>query len=193
MRHCCRLAVLALGVALVPGARADDVTDQINEALKAYQNHDTQTAIAALDAAANLLRQARAESLKKLLPPTPPGWSADEAQSTTVGVAMLGGGITASRAYHNGNQRVEVQIVTDSPVLQGLGALIGSPLATIGGMKTAVIGGRRMSYTESDHSYMTVVADKVIVRLEGNADTPDATLKSFIGAIDFTGIERLAH
>ena len=69
MRHCCRLAVLALGVALVPGARADDVTDQINEALKAYQNHDTQTAIAALDAAANLLRQARAESLKKLLPP----------------------------------------------------------------------------------------------------------------------------
>jgi hypothetical protein len=78
-------------------------------------------------------------------------------------------------------------------VLQGLGALIGSPLATIGGMKTAVIGGRRMSYTESDHSYMTVVADKVIVRLEGNADTPDATLKSFIGAIDFTGIERLAH
>jgi hypothetical protein len=193
MRHCCRLAVLALGVALVPGARADDVTDQINEALKAYQNHDTQTAIAALDAAANLLRQARAEGLKKLLPPTPPGWSADEAQSTTVGVAMLGGGITASRAYHNGNQRVEVQIVTDSPVLQGLGALIGSPLATIGGMKTAVIGGRRMSYTESDHSYMTVVADKVIVRLEGNADTPDATLKSFIGAIDFTGIERLAH
>lgn len=193
MRRCCWVAVLALGVAIVLGARADDVTDQINEALKAYQNHDTQTAIAALDAAANLMRQARAEGLKKLLPPTPPGWSADEAQSTAVGVAMLGGGITASRAYHNGDQRVEVQIVTDLPVLQGLGALIGSPLATIGGMKTVVIGGRRMSYTESDHSYMTVVADKVIVRLEGNADTPDVTLKSFIGAIDFAAIEKLAH
>lgn len=193
MRRCCWVAVLALGVAIVLGARADDVTDQINEALKAYQNHDTQTAIAALDAAANLMRQARAEGLKKLLPPTPPGWSADEAQSTAVGVAMLGGGITASRAYHNGDQRVEVQIVTDSPVLQGLGALIGSPLATFGGMKTVVIGGRRMSYTESDHSYMTVVADKVIVRLEGNADTPDVTLKNFIDAIDFAAIEKLAH
>ncbi len=140
---------------MVSGARADDVTDQINEALKAYQNHDTQTAIAALDAAANLMRQARADGLKKLLPPAPPGWSADEAESTAVGVAMLGGGITASRAYHNGDQRVEVQIMADSPVLQGLGALIGSPLAAIGGMKTVVIGGRRMSYTESDHSYMT--------------------------------------
>ena len=69
---------------------------------------------------ANLLRQARAEGLKKLLPPPPPGWTADAAESTAVSVAMLGGGITASRAYHNGIQRVEVQIVTDSPMLQGL-------------------------------------------------------------------------
>jgi hypothetical protein len=192
MRHCW-IAVLLLVAATMSGARADDVTDQINEALKAYQNHDTQTAVAALDAAANLMRQTRADGRKKLLPPTPPGWSADEAQSTAVGVAMLGGGIAANRAYHNGDQRVEVQIVTDSPVLQGMAALIGSPLATMGGMKTVVIGGRRMSYTESDHSYMTVVADEVIVRLEGNADTPDATLKSFIGAIDFAAIEKLAH
>ena len=100
---------------------------------------------------------------------------------------MLGGGITASRAYHNGGQRVEVQIVADLPMLQGLAALIGSPLAAIGGMKTVVIGGRRMSYTENDHSYMTLVADKVIVKIEGKQDTPDATLKSFIGAIDFAG------
>jgi hypothetical protein len=40
---------------------------------------------------------------------------------------------------------------------------------------------------------MTVVADKVIVRLEGNADTPDVTLKNFIDAIDFAAIEKLAH
>ena len=100
---------------------------------------------------------------------------------------MLGGGITASRTYHNGDQQVEVQIVADSPMLQGLAALIGSPLAAVGGMKTVVIGGRRMSYTENDNSYMTLVADKVIVKVEGNADTPDPTLKSFIGAIDFAG------
>ena len=106
---------------------------------------------------------------------------------------MLGGGITASRAYHNGNQRVEVQIVADSPMLQGMAALIGSPLAAVGGMKTVVIDGRRMSYTESDHSYMTLVADKVIVKVEGNADTPEPTLKSFIGAIDFAAIEKLAR
>ena len=193
MRLCCRIAAVLFSVATLSGARADDVTDQINEALKAYQNHDTQTAIAALDAASNLLRQSRADGLKKLLPPPPPGWTADAAESTSVSVAMLGGGITASRAYHNGIQRVEVQLVADSPMLQSLAALISSPLGAIGGMKTVVIGGRRMSYTENDHTYMTLVADKVIVKVDGNTDTPDATLKSFIGVIDFAAIEKHAH
>src|ERR1700761_7768155 len=127
-------AVLLTGIA-VHDARADEVTDQINEALKAYQNHDMQTAVAALDAAANLLRQGRADRLKRLLPLPPPGWTADAAESTAVSVALLGGGITASRAYHNGVQQVDVQIVADSPMLQGLAALVGGPLGTIGGMK----------------------------------------------------------
>ena len=78
-------------------------------------------------------------------------------------------------------------------MLQGMAALIGSPLAAIGGLKTVVIGGRRMSYSENDHSYMTLVADKIIVKIEGNAETPDPTLKSFIGAIDFTAIEKLVR
>jgi hypothetical protein len=187
------IATLLLAVVAASGARADDVTDQINEALKAYQNHDTQTAIAALDAASSLLRQSRAEGLKKLLPAVPPGWTADAAESTAVGAAMLGGGTTASRTYHNGSQRVEVQIMADSPMLQGMAALLGSPLAAMGGMKTVVVGGRRMSYTENDNSYMTLVADKVIVKLEGSKETPEPTLKSFIGAIDFAAIEKLVR
>ena len=64
-------------------------------------------------------------------------------------------------------------------LLQGMAALIGSPLAAVGGMKTVMIDGRRMSYTEIDHSYMTLVADKVIVKVEGNSGTPEPTLKSF--------------
>jgi hypothetical protein len=186
------LAAVLMVVAACP-TRADGVTDQINEALKAYQNHDTQTAIAALDAAGNLLRQSRADKLKALLPSVPPGWTADDAQSSAVGVALLGGGITASRAYRNGSQRVEVQIITDSPMLQAIAALLRSPLGEVGGMQTVVVGGRRMSYTENDPSYTTLVADKVIVKIDGNSATPDATLKSFIGAIDFDAMEKLAR
>jgi len=193
MRPSHGLAALLLLLGVASGARADDVTDQINEALKAYQNHDTQTAIAALDAATNLLRQSRADILKKLLPQPPPGWTADDAEASAVAAAMLGGGITASRTYQNGGQQVEVQIMADSPMLQGMAALLAGPFAAAGGMKTVVVGGRRMSYTDNDNSYMTLVADKVIVKIEGNKDTPEPTLKSFIGAIDFAGIEKLVR
>ena len=84
------IAALLLGIATASGARADDVTDQIDAALRAYQNHETQTAIAALDAASSLMRQSRADVLKKLLlPPPPPGWTADAAASSAISVAML--------------------------------------------------------------------------------------------------------
>jgi len=190
----CRcLVLLMLAVALPAVAHADDVTDQINEALKAYQNHDTQGTIAALDAAENLVREARADALKNLLPPVPAGWSADNPESTAVGVAMMGGGATASRTYHLDAQQVEVQIMGDSPMLQGLAALLSSPFAAAGGMKTVVIGGRRMSYAENDNSYMALVAGKVIVKVSGNNETPDPTLKSFVQAIDFAAIEKLVR
>jgi hypothetical protein len=189
MRRCLVLLLLAVGVPHV--VHADDVTDQINEALKAYQNHDTQAAIAALDAAENMVREGRADALKNLLPPVPPGWTADNADSTAVGVAMMGGGTTASRTYHLDAQQVEVQIMGDSPMLQGLATLLGSPFAAAGGMKTVVIGGRRMSYAENDNSYMALVADKVIVKVSGNKETPDPTLKSFVQAINFAAIEKL--
>jgi hypothetical protein len=193
MRFCHGIAGLLLGVATATGAAADDVTDQINEALKAYQNHDMQAALAALDAATNLMRQVRAESLKTLLPPVPPGWTADDPESSAIGVALLGGGTTANRVYHNGSQRVEVQIMADSPMLQGLAAVLSSPLAAVGAMKTVVVGGRRMSYAADENSFMALVAEKVIVKIEGGKDTPEPTLKSFIGAIDFAAIEKLAR
>ncbi|MEJ0017108.1 MAG: hypothetical protein WDN25_11190 [Acetobacteraceae bacterium] len=190
--HRIALATLLLATVLAGHARGDEVTDQINEALKAYQNQDVATAITALDAAANLLRQARAEALKQLLPPVPAGWTADDADATAIGAAMLGGGTTASRVYHNAAQRVEVQLLADSPMLQGMAALIGSPMAA-GAMKTVVVNDRRMAYTENDRSYMTLIGGKVVVTVQGDAETPDAALRSFIAAIDFTAIEKLAR
>ena len=40
---------------------------------------------------------------------------------------------------------------------------------------------------------MTLVADKVIVKVSGGADVLDAALKGCIGGIDFAAEERLAH
>jgi hypothetical protein len=190
---CCVLLLLLMTGMLASPARADDVTDQINQALAAYGKHDLPTAVAALEAAANLLRQAQADALKAVLPPAPSGWTADPVDTSAVGAAMLGGGTTVSRTYHNGDQQVDVQIITDSPLLQGMAALINSPMAAAAGMKTVVIGGRATSYGATDNSYMALVAGKTILKVTGNKVTPEATVRGFVAAVDFATLEKLTH
>jgi hypothetical protein len=191
LRH---LVLLLLGCAAgASAARADDISDQIDKAAAAYRAHDTQAAVAALEAASNMLHQARADKLKAFLPLPPPGWNADPAETSAVSAAILGGGTSASRTYHNGEQHVEVQITTDSPMLMGMAALLGSPMAAASGIKTVTIGGRPMSYTSNDNSYMTLVAEKVMVKVDGSKDIPDPILRTFVASIDFGGIEKLAH
>jgi hypothetical protein len=185
------LAVAAIGVAGI--ARADDVSDQIQRALSAYRQHDPQGALSALDAAANLLRQQRADALKGLLPLPPPGWTAEAAETTALSAAVLGGGTSASRTYRKGDEQVDVQITADNPMLQGMAALVSSPLAAASGIKTVVVGGRPMAYTPSDNGYMSLIGEKVIVKVEGNKQTPEPELRSFLAAMDFDAIEKLAH
>jgi len=186
------LSVLISAMHPLP-ARADDVTDQIDQALAAYQKHDLAVAVAALEAVANLLRQTQADALKAVLPAAPSGWTADPVDTSAVAAAMLGGVTTISRTYHNGDQQVEVQIVANSPMLQGMAALINSPLAAAASMKTVVIGGRPMSYAANDNSFMTMITGKSIVKVAGNKTTSDPTPRSFIAAVDFAMLEKLAH
>jgi hypothetical protein len=192
LRHCILPALLIAGAHPSP-VHADDVTDQIDQARKAYQQHDLPTAVAALEAAANLLRQAQADALKSVLPPAPPGWNADAIDTSAASAAVLGVGTTVSRTYHNGNQQVEAQIITDSPMLQGMAALINSPLAAAAGMKTVVIGGRPMSYTVNDNSFMTLVGGKTLVKVSGNKETLEPTLRGFMAAVDLAALEKLTR
>jgi hypothetical protein len=193
--HPVALALLtaAWSMTAVPAARADEVSDQIDKARTAWSAHDSQAAIVALEAAANLLRQARADALELLLPLPLLGWVAEAPETSSVSAAMLGGGTSASRTYHNDTQEVHVQITTDSPMLQGMAALLNSPLAVAAGVRSVTIRDRVVSYTESDNGYMTLVADKIIVKVDGSKTTPEASLRSFVAAIDFDAIEKLAR
>src|ERR1700733_13374033 len=139
-----RILVLSLLLAASP-AWADDVTDQINEALNAYGHKDLPTAIAGLEAALSLVRQMRADSYGALLPDAPAGWTADKVETISVGMAMAGG-TGATRKYHKGNDTVTVSILTDSPLLQVVSSLAGSGMVGIGGLQTRIVNGRRTIY-----------------------------------------------
>ncbi len=170
--------------------RADDVTDQVNEGLTAYAKKDYATAIAALEAATALLRQARSEIWKQYLPAAPAGWKAEDSD---VSSGMLGMGSNASRKYTRDNDGVEVSLMTDSPIMQGLAAVIGNPMVAAAAGKTLVIGGRRVNYVRDDNSYITMVGDRVLVRVQGSSGVTEDTLKKFMGLLSFADIEKAAR
>jgi hypothetical protein len=100
-------------------------------------------------------------------------------------VEMLGRATSASRTYHNGTQRVEVQITSASPMLQNMTALLPTPYAQAAGVKPETIAGRSVSDTGNDNRYITLVAARVIVKVDGNKDTPEPVLRTFVATIDF--------
>jgi hypothetical protein len=95
-----------------------------------------------------------------------------------------------SRKYHRKDESVEITLMTGSPILQGLGALMGGGMVTSSDMKLAIVDGRKMTYTKSENSYQTVVGSKGLVKIEGSKGVDDAVLRAYVAAIKFSQIEK---
>lgn len=185
----CAAALLATGVSL----RADDVTDQVNEAVKAYNDKDYAAAAQGLEAAAQLIRQKRAEGLMKFLPEAPNGWTAEDPTNSAAGAQMFGGGISAERKYTKGDSSVTVKLLSDSPLLQGIMMMMNNSMMFAGGDngKLERIGGQKaiVKYNakEKDGEINVAVAGTLLVQIEGR-DLTAAELKSFAEAIDYKAL-----
>jgi len=174
-------------------ALADDVTDQIKEALKAYEKEDYNTAITALDAASTLVRQKKAETVGKLLPEPLDGWTADEAKSSAAGASMFGGGISANRTYTADKRKVTITVTSDSPMLQALSMMFSNPMFMGQENKLIVINGQKAIANSSDNTLTAMVANKVMVQIDGEGDATLDDLKAWFKAIDFKAIEAYAQ
>lgn len=187
---------LVCAAALFAGSaslRADDVTDSIDEAVKAYKDKDYAMAAQALDAAAQLVRQKRGDMFKELLPDAPSGWEAEEATSQSAGASMFGGGVTAERQYSKGDSSVTVKLITDSPIMQGVLMMMGNPMfANADGGKLERIKGQKAIFKNKDGSGSVniVVNGVLLVQIEGS-DVSDKDLRTFAEAIDYGKIASL--
>ncbi len=185
----CVAAFFSMNVAL----RADDVTDSVDEALKAYKDKDYAMAAQALDAAAQLVRQKRGELFKELLPEAPSGWEAEEASSSSAGAAMFGGGVTAERNYTKGDASVSVKFITDSPIMQGVMMMMGNPMfANADGGKLERIKGQKAIFKNQDGSgsVNVVVGGALLVQIEAS-DTSDADLRKFAESVDYAKLAEM--
>nr|HPQ97630.1 hypothetical protein [Thiolinea sp.] len=173
---------------------ADEVTDSIKEATDAYEQGDHTSAIENLNYAVQLIQQQKGKALEALLPEAPDGWSAEEAESTAVGAAMFGGGVTAERRYTRGDSSISVQIVTDSPMLQGMMALFTNPMfaASNGGKMEKVAGQKVISSYDSSKQggdYKIAVANRFLVTVTGDKVSKE-DMETFVKGIDFDAMEK---
>ena len=190
-------ALLALLMACSSAALADDVTDQIDEAVKAYEKEDYNTAITALDSASTLIRQKKGELVSKLLPEPLDGWEAGESKSSGAAAGMFGGGISAERRYtrksEGSSEAVTISITTDSPLMQSMGMMFSNPMFMGQDNKLTVINGEKAIANERDNSLTSMVANKVLVKVDGDKNVTPEALKEYFNSIDFKAIKDYAQ
>ena len=171
-------------------AHADDVTDKINQGLSAYAKKDYAAAATALDTASALMRTKSSEMWKVFLPAAPPGWTVE---STEAGAGTLGIGNSASRRYVQDGRSVDIALMTDSPVMQGLAAVLANPMIAAATGKTVMVDSRRFNYVQTDNSYVTLIADRVLLRVKGSDGVSEDALKAFLALLNFPEIEKAAR
>jgi hypothetical protein len=176
-------------------AQKDEITRTINDAVEQYKDGNYSDAIENLDYAAQLIRQIRSENLEDLFPIPLSGWEAEEATSTALGTSMFGGGISAEQRYTKGSKRIEISIVTDSPMLQTMLMMFSNPMiASSSGGKLERINGQKaiVKYSSNDEEgEITMVIDnRFLVTVRGDHIIKN-DLKDYANAIDLKKLEDL--
>jgi hypothetical protein len=183
-------AVAALSITLLAAAPAlaDEITDAIDAARKAYQAGDMSNAKQSLDLASQLIGQKNAEGFASLLPNPLPGWKADKPQVTAVGAVGFGASV-ASRRYHNAKgDSVDVQITGDSAVVSQIAMLLSNP-AIAGAMGKLIRVGNQRAIQDNEGNIKLVIANKFLVSVEGSADT--ASKMAYANAIDVAKLSKM--
>ncbi len=180
--------IVALAVLIASPALADDITDAMDQARKAYQAGDLGQAKQSLDMASQLIGQKNAEAFATLLPNALPGWKAEKVQTTALGAAGFGAS-TASRSYNNPKgDRVEVQISGDSAIVSQIATFLNNP-AMAGAMGKLVKVGNQRAIQDGDGNVKMIVANKFLISVEGSAD--GASKLAYAQAIDVTKLAKM--
>jgi hypothetical protein len=177
-----------LAGAAAPAFAADDVLDAIDQARKAYQSGNLTEAKQSLDLASQLVGQRNAEGFAAVLPAPLPGWTADKAQTASMGLATFGAS-TASRRYRNGKgDEVEVQITGDSAMIAPMAAFLANPQFA-GAMGKIVRLGTQRAIVSAEGDVNMVVANRFLVSVQGSG-AADAKL-AYAKAIDIARLSKM--
>lgn len=175
-----RLNQVSIGVIcsllIVPAlTSANEIEDNIQEALEAYAKGEIQETKEILQYVTSLLEAQTANSFANHLPDAPQGWEKHVLDTTdeVAAMAILGSGLSAKAQYtHESGKKMSINITGDSPMIAMLGAQFSNPaiLAQMGDLKRI---NRQQVLISSDGPVQSLIANRFMVQIEGNVDVED--------------------
>lgn len=191
------IAALGLTAALAAPALADEVTDQLNTARKAYESGELRSAVQTLQFAVASIQEKINLSLLELLPEPLEGWNADEPQAQSGGMAAMIAGTNLSRRYYRDDgAEVDISITADSPLLSMMTMMLSNPMLmqTDPGTRVYTHGGQRgMIKHEKDSDVWEIslmVGGKIMIQVTGRGIKDQQDAEAYLEAIDLAAIEK---
>ncbi|MGQ3674388.1 hypothetical protein ACT6QH_02645 [Xanthobacter sp. TB0139] len=180
------LAFSAVFTGAGQSALADDISDALAEAQKAYADGDVAASRQAVDVAAQLLAQHSADKLVQFLPATPAGWTEEETRSDAAAAAMFGGGLIARRDYRKGDEDVRVLIIAGSPMVAQMAPMFAN--AQMLGAMGRVFRFQGRTAVMTREGAIQLMGGDAYITIEGSASEADKRM--FLEAIDLDSVEK---
>ena len=169
------LAALAITLTLSGTAGADEVSDQIEAAKKAYAAGELRSAVDTLNFAVAKIQEQMTANLMKLLPDPLDGWTAEDGTSQTGGVAAMITGTTMSRRYTRPDgAEVTLNLMADSPMMPMLTMAMSMPFVMQSNqdMKTYSFKGYRgmveHAADSTDYEVTLMVGSRLVIQGKGS-------------------------
>lgn len=188
-----RLLVAAFAIALSASALADEITDQINLGLEAYESQDYRLAIDELNYAIVQLQEKVDAENANLLPEPLEGWTASAVENTSSAMAMMGGGTNMTREYQRGSETVEITLIAGSPMVAGMLGMVNNPMILSSSPDTKPYRYKRikgMKKTIGDEIEVTLSVLGQIMYQVTARNSSEASIEAYLDATDFPGIQQ---
>ncbi len=172
---------------------ADDISDQINEGLKAYEAKDYKTAVDELKFVTAQLQKLDAAENQKLLPAPLKGWTAEKVDNSgQMAMSMLGGGSSMKASYtkkgEKETEQVDIEIAANSPILAMMSMMINNPAVlsadnSMSPYRYKKIKGVKKVDKNSTEITLSVIG-QIMIKITGKKLKDQAVLEQYLDAID---------
>lgn len=122
-----KIFTLILGLTLGLGLQAQDVNEKLNEAQSAYKSGELEGARFALQEALQGINQAIGKEILEMLPSQLGDMTKVDTDDNVTGTTVMFTGLFVNRRYVGETTSASVEIMSDSPLIAGINAIMALP------------------------------------------------------------------